>query len=866
MLAVGRERVGTAILARGAPTDAALLEGDEVVTYAELASRVGRRREELALSERSLVVLKASTSIGFVTTYLAILAGDHVPLLAGEHAEQLAATWAADALIDVDGDELHIVRRPGEAGRALHPDLALLLSTSGSTGSPKLVRLSHANVLSNAASIASYLGLTAGDRAITTLPLHYCYGLSVLHSHLLVGGSIVTLTASVVDPCFAAAMGRHEVTNVAGVPHTYELLEHAGPELVHVPSLRFMTQAGGRLRPDRVQEWLGRTRDWGIDLYIMYGQTEATARMAYLPPELASRHPQAIGRPIPGGELEVRPLAGMPDGVGELVYRGPNVMLGYATAQGDLAQGAVLDELATGDLARFHADDGVFEIVGRTSRFVKPFGLRVDLDAVEAHLASEGIESVVAGDDERLVVCAPSARSDDVRQRVADLTGLPLGSVHVDTAATPRTPAGKVDYERVRRRADEACAGRSPWRGKQPSTVAGVFGTVLGRTVVPTDSTFVSLGGDSLSYVECSVRLERLLGHLPPDWHLTPVAELEAVEHRRAIARLDTTVVLRTAGILAVVATHMRLWYFPGGSHLMLAVVGYNLARFHLSIEGARDRVRAALRTVGRIAVPVVAFVGACMVLVGGYSITTLTLVNNYLGPEAHENGRWHYWFIEALIQLTLLTALVLAIPPVRRFERRFPYLFPLVLLAGALTFRYHWLVIEGLRNLRFRTHGVAWFFVLGWLAQRSSTPAKRIVTTLLCLLTIPGFFGRPEREWFVAVGIVLLVWSLNLPLPRAAIRPIAIVAAASMWIYLSHFRIWPPLDRNVPQGVAYTITILAGVAIWQLTVWLPPLGRRVASSLAHLQEERAARHNRDREVTPPRLRPEHLVPIAQEP
>ena len=122
----------------------------------------------------------------------------------------------------------------------------------------------------------------------------------------------------------------------------------------------------------------------------MYGQTEATARMAYLPPEVASRHPQAIGRPIPGGELEVRPLAGMPDGVGELVYRGPNVMLGYATSQADLARGADLDELATGDLARFHADDGVFEIVGRRSRFVKPFGLRVDLDAVEADLALRG--------------------------------------------------------------------------------------------------------------------------------------------------------------------------------------------------------------------------------------------------------------------------------------------------------------------------------------------------------------------------------------------------------------------------------------------------------------------------------------------
>ena len=864
---VDRERVGTALLAGGAPTAAALLHGDDIITFGELTERVARRHDELALAERSLVVLRASNSIEFVTTYLAVLAGDHVPLLAGDHAEQLAATWAADAMVDVDGDELHVVRRPGTAERVLHPQLALLLSTSGSTGSPKLVRLSHANVLSNAAAIAAYLGLASADRGITTLPLHYCYGLSVLHSHLLVGGSIVTLAASVVDPCFTAAIGRHEVTNIAGVPHTYELLEHAGPELVHVPSLRFMTQAGGRLRPERVQEWLARTRQWGVELYVMYGQTEATARMAYLPPEVASRHPQAIGRPIPGGELELRPVAGMPDGVGELVYRGPNVMLGYATSQADLARGADVDELATGDLARFHADDGVFEIVGRRSRFVKPFGLRVDLDAVEADLGFAGIDGVVAGDDERVVVCAASARSDDVRQRVADLTGLPLGSIHVDTGAIPRTPAGKVDYEAVlRRRAGDSADGLAPSSGEQPSSVAAIYGTVLGRSVVAPHSTFVSLGGDSLSYVECSVRLERLLGHLPRDWHLTPVAELEAVEQRRGIARLDTTALLRTVGILAVVATHMHVWYFPGGSHLMLAVVGYNLSRFHLSIDDTRDRVRASLRTVGRIAIPVVAFVGACMLLVGGYSLTTLALVNNYLGPEKHQNGRWHYWFIEALIQLTLLTTLLLAVPPVRRFERRCPYLFPLVLLAGALTFRYHWLVIEGLGNLRFRTHGVAWFFVLGWLAQRSSTFGKRSVTTLLCLLTIPGFFGRPEREWFVALGIVLLVWSPHLPLPRPAIRPIATVAAASMWIYLSHFRIWPPLDRNLPPGAAYTITILAGIAIWQLAVWLPIVGRRAGGNVSRVLEPWAARRDCDRLMAARLLGPEHLAPAARKP
>ena len=193
------------------------------------------------------------------------------------------------------------------------------------------MRLSHRNLASNARAIAEYLALTPDDRGITSLPLHYCYGLSVLHSHLAAGAGVVLTSASVVDPCFAAALRDGAVTNIAGVPHTYALLDQAGPDRVHVPTLRFMTQAGGRMPAERVRAWLDRTERWGVDLVVMYGQTEATARMAYLPPALARRHPGAIGRAIPGGHLELRPVEGVPDGVGELVYRGDNVMLGYAT-------------------------------------------------------------------------------------------------------------------------------------------------------------------------------------------------------------------------------------------------------------------------------------------------------------------------------------------------------------------------------------------------------------------------------------------------------------------------------------------------------------------------------------------------------
>ena len=185
--------------------------------------------------------------------------------------------------------------------RPLHPELALLLSTSGSTGSPKLVRLSDRNVSSNAHTIGSYLELTPDDRGITALPLHYCYGLSVLHSHLAAGASVVLTDASVVDPCFTDALQAHGVTNVAGVPHTFELLERSGRDRLNVPTLRFITQAGGRMAPDRVEQWVRRAERWGAKFYVMYGQTEATARMAYLPPEIARRRPERDRPPDPRG-------------------------------------------------------------------------------------------------------------------------------------------------------------------------------------------------------------------------------------------------------------------------------------------------------------------------------------------------------------------------------------------------------------------------------------------------------------------------------------------------------------------------------------------------------------------------------------
>ncbi len=360
------------------------------LSYADLAERVAHRTDVLG-RDRRLVAVLADHGVDTLVTYLAGLAGGHVVALASgpESLLSVVGRFDPDVVHDCRSAGGPVERRSGTV-HDLAPELSLLLSTSGSTGSPKLVRLSAENLDANAASIARYLAIGPDDRAITTLPMGYCYGLSVLHSHLRQGASVVLNELSVVDGCFWRRFQEHGATSFAGVPFTFELLEAVGFADMELPTLRTVTQAGGRMDAERVRRFarLGQQRGW--DLFVMYGQTEATARMAYLPPELAARRPDAIGRPIPGGELVIDPIAGAGDGVGELVYRGANVMLGYAEAPADLALGRTVTELRTGDLGRLAAD-GLFEITGRGSRFLKLLGLRIDLDRADALLADHGL-------------------------------------------------------------------------------------------------------------------------------------------------------------------------------------------------------------------------------------------------------------------------------------------------------------------------------------------------------------------------------------------------------------------------------------------------------------------------------------------
>lgn len=781
------------------------------ITYRDLAARVDRLGATFG-SVRRLVQVEASNDLGALVAYLAALAHGHpVLLVSGNdavHNEQFVAQYDPDVVCAAAGDETIVVeRRPGTAHH-LHPELCLLLSTSGSTGSPKLVRLSHDNVATNADAIADSLDIRPGDRALTTLPMSYCYGLSVVNSHLTRGAALMLSNASVVDDGFWARFAELRATTFAGVPYTFELLDRIGFAALDLPHLRTITQAGGRLAPETVQRYAQLAARRGWNFFVMYGQTEATARMAYVPPARLLDNPGAVGVPIPGGSFELAPVADAPPGAGELLYRGPNVMLGYATESADLARGRTVDVLRTGDIARRN-EAGLYEIIGRSQRFVKPFGLRIDLDQLERTFARDGIDAVCAGDDHVLAVAVPGATdTGPVAALVRDHTGLPehcIVTVELETVA--RLGNGKVDYRAL---VDRARAPHDHASTFQPHDAGAVYAAVLRLESVSPDDTFVSLRGDSLSYVEASIGLEEMLGYVPTGWQDIPVSALNALEPKRRRWRgMETGVLVRALAIFAVVAHHSRLQPYSGGAHALLAIAGFNFARFTLGPSGWN--IGRNVRGIGRLVIPTAAALAVTMTFVEYQGLGKRLLLSNYLDPEA-----WRYWFIEVLVHVLILLTLLFCIPAVRRRERAAPFAFPLVLFAVVAGVSYASRATFVLpRDYEYRTHLTAFVFVLGWLVYRASTPAQKYLVSGLAALTLLPFFDRPAQSAIVFTAVLVLLWVRSVRVPPVAARIAGVVASASLYIYLVHFEVYRRLGDGVPRVVVTALALSSGIVVW---------------------------------------------------
>jgi long-chain acyl-CoA synthetase len=394
--------------------------------------------------ERALVALVCALSVESIAAYVALLARGHVPLLIDSDLQlrdsiRLYQIYRPDWILDPTAGRLTSY---GHGSTEVHPELGLLLSTSGSTGSPKLVRLSLTGLQANAEGISSFLGIGIEDRAMLNLPINYSYGMSVLNSHFLSGASICACPASVAQPEYWSELRDNQVTSISGVPFQYEALKRLGLMDKDLPHLRKAMQAGGRLRPELGLEfgrWAERT---GRQFYIMYGQTEAGPRIAGLPPEYAATAPDAVGTAIPGVSIALLDQAGaevkqgMP---GEIRVSGPSVMLGYATCAADLALGDQTSRIhMTGDIGMF-GDDGLLRIVGRRSNILKIYGKRIDIDEISVHISDMGYDVLCFGEDDKISILIErnSTYSNEIH--------IPLGELRTTLVRQLNLPSRAVE-------------------------------------------------------------------------------------------------------------------------------------------------------------------------------------------------------------------------------------------------------------------------------------------------------------------------------------------------------------------------------------------------------------------------------------
>lgn len=447
---------------------------NEVIKYKEAQDFSGKIGK--LIPKRSLVFSFCHNRVGALMGYVAFLSNRIVPLLlnadmAAELINELLNTykpnyiWLPDDMdINIECHKI-IFEKYGyrlisycKESVEMNSELGLLLTTSGSTGSPKLVRQTYSNIEANAKAISIYLELDETERPITMLPMNYTYGLSVINSHLLVGATILMTEESYAQKRFWQFFKEQKATSMVGVPFTYEILKKLHFFRMDLPSLRYMTQAGGKLLPELHKEYAEFAQDKKIRFYVMYGQTEATARMSYLPYEKSLEKYGSMGIAIPGGKFKLIDIDGKeitePEKVGELVYEGPNVTLGYAECKSDLAKG---DEwngvLITGDMAK-RDKDGFYYIVGRKKRFLKIYGNRVNLDECERMIQTqfEGMECACVGEDDHMrIYVTYEDKASEVSDFIVEKTGLNFKAFEVIYInEIPKNDSGKKQYKELK--------------------------------------------------------------------------------------------------------------------------------------------------------------------------------------------------------------------------------------------------------------------------------------------------------------------------------------------------------------------------------------------------------------------------------
>lgn len=450
---------------------AAIDANGSAITYGELC--LFAKEVSSYMAPRSLVFMMTENTIGGIAWIMGLLESKNVPLVLNAHTEDELFANMMDiyrpAYICVpSGNPLvekysrvkeaygYALLVTGDEQCPMHEELSHLLPTSGSTGSPKLVRHKYENIDAAALNISTFFELTPEDRPLLVLPLYYTMGLSIVFSHLYAGATVLITNQNMTDRAFWAFIKDQKATSFTGVPYSYEILNLMRFFRMDLPDLKLLTQGGGKMPKALNLKFAEYCRDNGKKWIATYGQSEGTARMAWLPAEYAIDKVGSIGISVPNGELSLVDMDGnlitAPNVPGEMCYRGKNVTMGYARKREDLMLG---DErngyMKTGDLA-YRDEDGCYYIVGRMGRFLKLFGMRIGLDECEQIIKAKfPIECACTGTDEKMYVyITDESLRGDVKDELVAKTKLVATAFEIKVIpAIPKNEAGKTLYSKL---------------------------------------------------------------------------------------------------------------------------------------------------------------------------------------------------------------------------------------------------------------------------------------------------------------------------------------------------------------------------------------------------------------------------------
>ena len=442
------------------------------LTYGEL--RDFATKAEQLMPSRSLLFLLVENNVGGIAWTIGNICAGNVPLILNAHLDEelykslyelyrpsfvcvpegMAEKYPYEIVATYYG---YTLMKTGCEACPMNNELSHLLPTSGSTGSPKLVRHKYENIEASALNISTFFELTEKDRPSMVLPLYYTMGLSMVFSHLYVGATVLITNLNMTDRNFWKFIKEEHATSFTGVPYSYEILNLMRFFRMDLPDLNLLTQGGGRMPKElnlKFAEWC---RDTGRRWIATYGQSECTARMAWLPPKWAVEKVGSIGVAVPNSELSLidmdsHPVT-TPHTEGEMCYRGNNVTMGYARRREDLLLGDERNSfIRTGDLAYFD-EDGCYYIVGRMGRFLKLFGMRVGLDECENIIKSRfpGLECACTGNDEKMLVyLTDENHKDQVKDELVGRLKLVASSFEVRIISEiPKNEAGKTLYAKL---------------------------------------------------------------------------------------------------------------------------------------------------------------------------------------------------------------------------------------------------------------------------------------------------------------------------------------------------------------------------------------------------------------------------------